>query len=157
MGAPCRRSPLTWAVTWHTVNGAVVAYGRRLVDDQERIGTVSAIGLDETLFGRRGRWRHKRWSTSIVDVREGRLLGVMEGRDAMPAVRSLAARSTAWRAQIRYATLDLSGAYRSVFDTLFPHAVQVADPFHLIRVRHEALCYRGRVRDPTRRPVAAGR
>ena len=145
---------------WHTVNDAVIAYGRRLVDDPDRIGTVTALGLDETLFGRRGKWRHKRWSTSIVDVREGRLLDLVEGRDAMPAVRWLAKRAPAWRAQIRYATLDMSGPYRKVFDTMLPHAVQVADPFHLVRlageklddvrrrVQQEILGHRGHKNDP---------
>jgi transposase len=72
-------------------------------------------------------------------------------------VRWLAERGPDWCGQIRYATLDLSGPYRKVFDTMLPDAVQVADPFHLVKVRREAPCVRGRVRDPTRRPVAAGR
>ncbi len=45
---------------WHTVNDAVIAYGRRLVDDPDRLGTVTALGLDETLFARRGKWKTKR-------------------------------------------------------------------------------------------------
>jgi transposase len=143
---------------WHTVNDAVIAYGARLVDDPQRIGTVTALGLDETLFVKRGRWRRKQWSTSIVDVGAGQLLDVVEGRDAAPAARWLADRDEAWRRnQIAYATLDMSGPYRTVFDTMLPAVVQVADPFHFVRVRREAPCVRGRVRDPTRRPVAAGR
>ena len=92
-----------------------------------------------------------------MDVGGGQLLDVVEGRDAGPATRWLANRDPAWREQIVYATLDMSGPYRAVFDTMLPEAVQVADPFHLVRVRREAPCVRGRVRDPTRRPVAAGR
>ncbi len=67
---------------WHTVNDAVNAYGRPLLGDPARIGIVTALGLDETLFGRRGRFKTKQWSTSIVDVRAGRLLDVIEGRNA---------------------------------------------------------------------------
>jgi hypothetical protein len=33
----------------------------------------------------------------------------------------------------------------------------VVDPFHIVRVRHEASCIRRRVRDPPRRAVAAAR
>jgi len=44
---------------WHTVKDAVVVYGRRLDDGPDRIGTVTALGLDETLFVKRGRWRTK--------------------------------------------------------------------------------------------------
>jgi transposase len=69
---------------WHTVNDAVIAYGTRLVDDPARIGHVTALGLDETKFVRRGRFKIKSWSTSIVDVSAGRLLDVVEGRAAAP-------------------------------------------------------------------------
>jgi transposase len=145
---------------WHTVNDAVVAYGGRLVDDPERIGAVTALGLDETLFVKRGKWRRKQWSTSIVDVSAGQLLDVVEGRDAAPACHWLAERDEAWREQIAYATLDMSGPYRAVFDTMLPDAVQVADPFHLVRlagqkldevrrrVQNETLGHRGRKPDP---------
>ena len=62
--------------------------------------------------------------------------------------------------QIRWATLDLSGPYRSVFDTMLPDATQVADPFHVVklanakldecrrRVQNETLGHRGRKTDP---------
>ncbi len=46
---------------WHTINDAVIAYGTALIDDPERIGPVTAVGLDETLFGRFGHWRRQAW------------------------------------------------------------------------------------------------
>jgi transposase len=137
-----------------------VAYGERLVDDAARIGPLDALGLDETLFVKRGRWRKKQWSTSIVDVRAGQLLDVVEGRDSHPARRWLAARDPAWRSGIRYGTLDMSGPYRKVFDTELPDVVQVADPFHVCklagqkldevrrRVNQELLGHRGHKHDP---------
>jgi len=146
---------------WHTVNDAVIAYGEALVDgDPDRIGDVTALGLDETLFCRQGRWRRQAWSTSIVDVRAGRLLDVVEGRDATGASGWLAARGDAWCQRIAWATLDLSGPYRKVFDTTLPDATQVADPFHVVRlanskldecrrrIQNETLGHRGRKRDP---------
>ena len=144
---------------WHTVNDAVIAYGSVLVDNPARIGQPTALGLEETLFYRRGPWRHQSWSTSIVDVGSGRLLDVVVGRGAAEP-RWLAAREESWRKAILWATLDLSGPYRSVFDTMLPHATQVADPFHLLklanakldecrrRVQNETLGHRGRKDDP---------
>ena len=42
---------------WHTVNRAVLAWGEALLAaDGDRVGAVRALGLDETLFGRAGRW-----------------------------------------------------------------------------------------------------
>jgi transposase len=133
------------------------------VEDPERIGEVSALGLDETLFCRRGRWRAQHWCTSIVDVsadHDAQLLDVVEGRDAKGPSAWLESRSEAWRAGIAYGVLDLSGPYRKTFDDTLPDVTQVADPFHLVklansrldecrrRVQNDTLGHRGRKHDP---------
>jgi transposase len=146
---------------WHTVNDTVIAYGTALVDDDPgRIGEPTALGLDETLFVRVGPRHRQVFATSIVDVRAGKLLDVVPGRSAVEPCRWLEARGSEWLANIGYATLDLSGPYRLVFDTMVPDAVQVADPFHVIklanhkldecrrRVQNETCGHRGRKDDP---------
>lgn len=141
---------------WHTVMDAVVVFGGPLIDDPDRFGTVTALGLDETLFAREGPFRRQRWSTQIVDVRRGQLLDVVAGRDAAGPCAWLAAQPERWRAGIGWATLDLSNSYKSVFDTMLPDAV----PFHVVRlanqaldecrrrVQNETLGHRGRKTDP---------
>jgi transposase len=109
------------------------------------------------LFARLGDYRRQHFSTSIVDVETGQLLDIVPGRRGFESAQWLEARGAAWRSQVRFATCDLSGPYRSVFEAMLPDAKLVADPFHVIRVRHEAPCIRGRVRDPPRRTVAAVR
>jgi transposase len=104
---------------WHTVNEAVIGYGSVLVDDPDRIGAVSALGLDETLFCRRGKWRRQEFATSIVDVSPGRraqLLDVVPGRSAAGPSAWLADRPPEWRGGISHGVLDLSGPYRKTFD-----------------------------------------
>lgn len=145
---------------WHTVMDAVVAVGEQLIDHRDRIGNVTALGLDETLFARVGKFRTQLWSTQIVDVRRGQLLDVVPGRDSTEPCRWLAGRDPAWLAAIEWATLDLSASYRTVFDTMLPDATQVADPFHVVklantaldecrrRVQNETLGHRGRRDDP---------
>jgi transposase len=145
---------------WHTINDAVIAYGTALIEEPGRIGDVTALGLDEVLFVRRGRWRTQLWSTQLVDVRRGQLLDVVPGRNAAEPMAWLADRGEAWCGRVEFATLDLSGPYRSVFDTMTPAAVQVADPFHVIqlanqkldevrrRVQNETTGHRGRKDDP---------
>lgn len=146
---------------WHAVNDAVMAYGQALLDaDVDRVGTVDALGVDEVLFARLGRWRTQRWSTSIVDVTGGQLLDVIEGRSAAGLCDWLAAMPEAWRNAISWAVLDLSGPWRLAFDTMLPAAIQVADPFHLVklanqrldevrrRVQNETLGHRGHKHDP---------
>lgn len=50
--------------------------------EKDRIGEVTALGLDEVLFARLGKWRTQHWSTQPVDVRRGQLLDVVPGRNA---------------------------------------------------------------------------
>ena len=126
--------------SWHRVNASVRCWGSALLDaDTGRISDVFALGLDETLMGRRGRFRAKAWSTSIVDVGAGQLLDIVPGRTADGPARWLMRRPAAWRDQIRWAVLDLSGPYRAAFDTAIPDAAQVADPFHVVRLGNTAL------------------
>ena len=146
---------------WHTVSDALLRYGEALVDDDEgRIGLVEALGLDETLFVREGVYRRQRFSTSIVDVGGGQLLDVVPGRKGDEPTSWLMRRTCRWRFHVRYATLDLSGPYRSVFNATLPWATQIADPFHVVklanqkldecrrRIQNEFFGHRGRKLDP---------
>ena len=146
---------------WHTVNASVRRWGQALLDaDGDRIAAVVALGLDETLFCRRGRFAQRAWSTSIVDVARGQLLDMVPGRTADGPARWLLRRPASWLEQIRWAVLDLSGPYRAAYDTAVPDAKQVADPFHVVRlantaldevrrrVQNQTLGHRGHAHDP---------
>jgi transposase len=145
---------------WHTVMDAVAAYGDPLIDDPERIGQPTAVGLDETLFNKTGPFRTQAWTTAIVDVANPRLLDMVEGRDSSAPCAWFTQRGVEWCEQIRWATLDLSGPYRKVFNTMLPDAIQIADPFHVVklantmldevrrRIQNETLGHRGRKNDP---------
>ncbi len=57
---------------WHTVNDTVVSYGEALLDaDDDRIGMVTALGLDEVLMVRLGPYHRQHFSTQMVNVRAG--------------------------------------------------------------------------------------
>ncbi len=139
---------------WHTVNGAVITYGSALVDHPGRFGPV------EVLFVRTGPYRRQDFSTQLVDVSASQLLDVVPGRSAKAPSAWLAAQDQTWRDGVRWATLDLSGTYRSVFDAMLPHAIQIADPFHVVkhantkldecrrRVQNQTMGHRGRKTDP---------
>ena len=52
---------------WHTVMAAVHRWGRALLEaDTNRLEGVRALGLDEILLFRRGRYRDKHWGTTIA-------------------------------------------------------------------------------------------
>ena len=93
-----------------------------VISGVEGVGAVEALGLDETLFARQGRWCTRRWCTSIVDVCGGQLLDIVAGRDAERPIRWLMNQPQAWRDNITWGTLDLSGAYRRTFDVALPNA-----------------------------------
>ena len=126
--------------SWHPVNASVWRWGSALLEaDTERICDVAALGLDEHLMWRRGRFRTKAWATGIVDVGRGQLLDIVPGRAAHGPTQWLLARPRRWLAGIRWAVLDLSGPYRTAFDAAVPDAGQVADPFHVVRLGNTAL------------------
>lgn len=79
---------------------AVVAYGTPQVKDPARIGTVTALGLDETLFVRSGPPGTQGWCISVVDspVLPSCSTSWRPLTSAAGASAWLVARSPAWRA-----------------------------------------------------------
>ena len=103
---------------------------------------VTVVEVDERIAAERAGItdRAGRWATfQVVGVARGQLLDVVPGRDAANCCRWFAAQPVEWMAQIRWATLDLSGPYRSVFDRMLPHAVQIAGPFHVVKLANFVL------------------
>ncbi len=139
----CARS--VWEVAkelgcdWHTVNDAVLGYGQALPQDPERFGVVEALGLDEVAFLREAPDYRTQFSTWIVDVKNAQLLDVVPGRSGKEPTAWLESQGEEWLAHVRYATLDLSGPYRAVFTNVLPGAIQVADPFHVVKLDNAKL------------------
>ncbi len=86
--------------SWNAVMDAVAAYGQALIDDPDRFADVEALGLDETLQCKIGRWKRQVWSTQIVDVEAGQLLDVVPGRDSTGPCEWLEERPEVWLDQI---------------------------------------------------------
>lgn len=67
----------------------------------------------------------------------------------------LADRPQAWRDGVEVVAMDGFTGYKTAAAEELPQAVAVMDPFHVVKVRHEALCVRMGVRDLHRLVVAA--
>jgi len=133
-------------VAWNTANDAVLAEGTRvLIDEAARFDGVAVIGVDEHV------WRHTRrgdkYVTVIIDltsIRDGtglaRLLDMVEGRSKQAFKIWLAERPTAWRDTVEVVAMDGFTGFKTATSEELPDAVAVMDPFHVVRVRHEAPC-----------------
>lgn len=149
------------AVSWNTANDAVLAEGQRaLINDPKRFDGVQVIGVDEHV------WRHTRkgdkYVTVVIDltpVRDdtgpARLLDMVEGRSKQAFTTWLAARPKEWRDRVEVVAMDGFTGFKTATTEELPDATPVLDPFHVVRVRHEALCLRMGVRDPCLLTVAA--
>ena len=143
--------------SWHTVNDAVLAAGRRLlIDDAARLNGVRVIGVDEHC------WRHTRrgdkFVTVIIDltpVRDGtgpaRLLDMVEGRSKQVFKNWLDQQSAAFRDGIEVVAMDGFTGFKTATTEQLPDAVAVMDPFHVVALAGDALdrC-RQRVQQDTR-------
>ncbi|WP_424467035.1 ISL3 family transposase [Pseudoclavibacter helvolus] len=153
-------------VSWDTANRAVLAEGRRLlIEDERRFEHVTTIGVDEHV------WRHTRhgdkYVTVIIDLtpiraRTGpsRLLDMVEGRSKAVFRDWLEARPQAWRAGVEVVAMDGFTGFKSAAVEQLPDAIEVLDPFHVVKLAGDALdtCrqrvqqattgHRGRTGDP---------
>jgi transposase len=125
---------------WHTVNDAVMTYGRALLDaDRRRLGATTAIGLDETSFvkvaGRRGR----NYATTVADVANHQIIEILPSRSYVDVAAWIDQRPAAWKQRIRFGALDMSPTYAAVYTVMLPGADQVVDAFHCVQLANRAL------------------
>jgi transposase len=148
-----------FGVGWHTAMAAVREHGERLVEDPDRLGAPSALGLDETSFLRAGPKHPTVMITGFVDLDRHQLLDVAEGRSGQVVRDWLDHRPAEWVDAIDVAVIDPFRGYATgLTDRL--DATIVVDHFHTIRlankaiddarrrVQQETLGHRGRRDDP---------
>jgi len=80
---------------------------------------------------------------------------MVPGRSKQAFKQWLADRPRAWRDGLEVVAMDGFTGFKTATTEELPDAVAVMDPFHVVRVRHEALCVRVAVRDLHRLVVAA--
>ncbi len=146
---------------WGVINKAVMLYGEALLAaDRRRLGTTEALGLDETLFVRKGKHKVRSWCTTVADVGNAQLIDILATRDYKEVAGWVKSQPHHFKERIAYGALDLSNTYAAVFSVTLPKAIQVADRFHVMRlanlaldtvrrrVQNEVLGHRGRRDDP---------
>lgn len=149
-----------FGVCWDTVMAAVRFHGEPLVDDPDRVGQVSELGVDETSYLKANREHPTVYATGLVDTEAGILIDMVKGNTASDLRKWCQRQSTEWLRGIGTVSIDLTDSYRSGLSPHLDHALRVADPFHVVRVanrcldkvrrrvQNETLGHRGRKDDP---------
>ncbi|MGA7271518.1 MAG: ISL3 family transposase [Acidimicrobiia bacterium] len=163
----CRRR---LGVAWGTVMEAVRRVGGgRLGDDAGSWEFPTQVGFDETVMSPASRGRRRRFVTSVVDTRSGRIADVFEGRDAKDLREWMRKQSAEHLEAVKVVSVDPHEGYRAAICGVDPVTGQVSalwdvtlvvDGFHIVRlanqaltkcrqrVQNETLGHRGRKRDP---------
>ena len=133
------------AVSWNTVNTAILGEGQRLlINDPARCEGVRVIGVDEHV------WRHTpygdKYVTVILDLtpirdRRGpsRLLDMVPGRSKRVFKTWLASQPDTWRSRIEIVAMDGFTGFKSAAAEELPDARAVMDPFHVVHLAGDAL------------------
>jgi len=132
-------------LSWPVAHAAWVAHADALLSEPE---PVRVLGIDETRRGRplwvqepSGRWRlTERFETNFVDLAGTQgLLGQTAGRTQAAVVAWLEARGQAWKDAVQVVAMDPCASYRAAVQQALPHALIVADHFHLVKLANTAL------------------
>ena len=149
-----------FGVTWRTIMDSVRRHGQALVDDPDRVGTVTALGIDETSFLKANAKHYTKLVTGFVSLDRHVMIDLVRGNTAADVRAWLGAQTPAWLAGIGTVATDLHEGFRSGLSPHLDHAVKVADAFHVLqvanrcldqtrrRVQNETLGHRGRKDDP---------
>ena len=126
-------------VSWASAMSAVRRHGEPLVEDPGRLEGVSALGVDEHKMLAASRTRTTFFATSFVDVKSGRLLDVVPGRNADDVAYWLFGATPAWREEVATVAIDPHRGYANGLLRGLPHAVVTVDHFHAIKLANEAV------------------
>lgn len=127
-------------VTWPTVWAAIVRHGHARLDTLED-STSGQVGFDETVMSPSKRHRRRRFITAAVDVVDGRIIDIFEGRNAADLQAWLGAQPVDWVRQISVVSVDPHEGYRCAVTSfeLLADVTVVVDPFHIVRLANAAV------------------
>lgn len=147
-------------VSWDTVMAAVREHGEPLIDDSERVGEVTALGVDETSWLTATKDHPTLFATGLIDIGAKRVIDVVPGSTGADLGSWLDHQPAEWLAGVQVVATDLAESYRAGLVGRLDHAIRVADPFHVVRLANRCLDqvrrrvqnhttgHRGRKRDP---------
>ena len=158
-------------VAWACAMRCVRRHGEPLVDAPGRLDGVMAMGIDEHKMLCANGEHHTEYVTCFVDVRRGRLLDVVRGRNADDVAFWLSQAERSWLQGVQAVAIDPHRGYLNGILAYLPDAIVTVDCFHGVklantmvddvrrRTQQETLGHRGHKDDPlysTRRLMTRG-
>jgi transposase len=140
-----------YQVTWRAVDGMCERLLAEALGRVDLLDGLAAVAIDE-VKSKKG----QRYLTVVSDHFGGRVIWVTEGR-SKDTVNAFFDDLGDRAADLEFVTADGAEWIRSVVAERAPGAEVCLDSFHVVSVRHEALCVRGWVRGPPCWSVAADR
>jgi transposase len=135
-------------VSWPVVQAAFIAHRVRVLPAQ--VPRTERLGIDETRRGRpRWRWEEQtaswetvcdRWHVGFVDLAGGQgLLGQVEGRTKQSVIDWLDSRGQEWKKNVKTVAIDMCSIFKAAIAQALPHAVIVADHFHIVQLANRVV------------------
>lgn len=103
----------------------------KLRERRDHLKWPEVLGIDEHFF-RRVKGKGTEFVTMLTDVRSKRVFEMVHGKDNESMINQL--QEIPGRENVKVVVMDMSGSYRSFVKRFFPHAVIVADKFHVLRL-----------------------
>jgi transposase len=130
--------------TWRTVGWVCARVSDEVRAQRDMLAGLHRIGFDE-ISVRKG----QSYLTVVVDHHSGRLVWAAPGRDRKTVEKFLDLLGPQRCAQIELVSCDMASWIMSPVAERCPNAEVCLDPFHVIKVRHEALLVRAGRKTPT--------
>lgn len=121
-------------IAWRTVGAIITRYWQDVEDCYDRYDGLRRIGIDEIAY-KKGR----KYLTVVVDHDTGRLVWAGIGRESATLEEFFEILGPVRCAQITLVSADAARYIARAVGAHLPHAVQCADPFHVIAWATDAL------------------
>jgi len=139
-----------YGISWRAVNNACVRVATEALGRVDLLAGLVAVAIDEVKYK-----KGQRYLTVVCDHLTGRVIWAAKGRSKDSVGASFDALGDERAGALQFVTCDGAEWISDVVALRCENATVCLDAFHLVKVRHEAPCYRGWVRGPPRWVVAA--
>lgn len=120
-------------ISWEGAHGIMERAVERGIERRE-FEELETVGMDEKSF-----LRGQSYATILYDLKNARVLEMMEGRDTQTAGFLWETLPDDIREKIDAVCLDMSGIYKEVAEAMVPQAAVVHDRFHVSKHLNEAV------------------